>query len=230
MTCQYRVQLGAYVLGAVSVAERESIDRHLGECEACRAELVGLAPLPGLLSRVSADDLDGVAGVAGEPLADAPAQEFPQKPRPRRPPRRWWTLAIAGACLLILAVAAGGLILPGSRHPETTAATVVLAGSDATSGVRATARATAQPWGSGVRLRLQYVQLRAHCRLVVNARNGSREVAGSWVANSRLDNTDIPGASSLGLDEIASMDVYTNTDKPLVHLTPTGSAPGRTGG
>ncbi|MBO0892557.1 MAG: zf-HC2 domain-containing protein, partial [Acidothermales bacterium] len=153
--CERSVQLGAYVLGAVSAAERESIERHLGECEACQAEVVGLAPLPGLLGRVSADD------VAGEPVADTPPPDLPSKAPSRRPGfRRRWVLAIAAACLLVLAVAVGGLILPGSRHPETTAATVVLAGSDVTTGVRATARATPQPWGSGVRLRLQYVQLR----------------------------------------------------------------------
>lgn len=227
MMCDRTVQLGAYVLGAVSAAERESIDKHLDECKICRAELVGFAPLPGLMRRVSADDVDAVAD---EAVADMPPPELPQKLPPRRPARRWWVLAIASACLLILAVAVGGLILPGSRHPETTAATVVLAGDDATTGVKATARATARPWGSGVRLRLQYVQLRAHCSLVVNARNGTTEVAGSWVANSRIDDTDIPGASSLSLNDIASMDVYTNTGKRLVHLTPSGSAPMRTGG
>lgn len=225
MTCEHTVQLGAYVLGAVSAVEREWIDRHLGECETCRAELVGLAPLPGLLSRVPAED------VAGEPAVKAPPPEISSRPRPRRSvSRRGWVFAFAGACLLVLAVAAAGLFLPGSRHPETTAAAVVLTGSDATSGVRGTAKATAQPWGTGVRLRLQYVQLRAHCRLVVNARNGTTEVAGSWVANSSIEDTDIPGASSLRLNEIASMDVYTTTGKRLVHLTPTGSGPTRTGG
>ena len=220
MTCPHTLSLGAYVLGAVSAAEREAIDRHLDECAACRAELVGLAPLPGLLSRVSADDVDG------EPAPDAPPPELPSRPRRRRPAfRHRWVLAIASACLLVLAVAAGGLFLPGSRHPETSAATVVLAGTDATTGVRATARATTQPWGSGVSLRLLYVQPRAHCRLVVNARDGAKEVAGSWVANSSLDDTAIPGASSLRLNDIASMDVYTSTGKRLVHLTPEGSAP-----
>jgi hypothetical protein len=227
MSCAQSVLLGAYVLGAVSVTERESLDRHLNECEICRAELVGLAPLPGLLSRVSVED------IAEQPAADAPPLELPPRPRRRgTTPRRRWVLAMAGACLLILAVAVGGLILPGSRHPETTPATAVLTGSDTTSGVRGTATATAEKWGTGVSLRLQYVTLRAHCRLIVNAQDGTREVAGSWVATSRLDDTDIPGASSVQLNQIASMDVYTSTGKRLVHLTPNGSGtgPARTGG
>ncbi|HEX6446948.1 MAG TPA: zf-HC2 domain-containing protein [Streptosporangiales bacterium] len=227
MSCGQSVLLGAYVLGAVSPAERESVERHLNECETCRAEIVGLAPLPGLLSRVSVDD------IAEQPVADPPPAELPPRPRHRSPMmRRRWVLAIMGVCLLMLVVAVGGLILPGSRHPETSAATAVLTGSDATSGVSGTATVTARRWGTGVSLRLRYVQLSAHCRLVVNARNGTSEVAGSWVATSRLDDTDIPGASSVQLNQIASMDVYTSTGKRLVHLTPNGSGPGatRTGG
>lgn len=227
MSCDQSVLLGAYLLGAVSATERESLDRHLNECKICQAELVGLAPLPGLLSRVSVEDLED------EPAAELPPPELPARPRRRGwMPRRRWVFAMATACLLILAVAVGGLILPGSRHPETSPATAVLTGSDATTGVRGTATVTARRWGTGVSLRLQYVQLSAHCRLVVNTRNGTSEVAGSWVATSRLDDTDIPGASSVRLNQIASMDVYTSTGKRLVHLSPKGSGPGptRTGG
>jgi anti-sigma factor RsiW len=227
MSCSQSVLLGAYLLGAVSPTERESVERHLDECEICRAEIVGLAPLPGLLSRVSVED------IAEQPVEETPPPDLPPRPRHRSPMlRRRWVFAIMGACLLMLAVAVGGLILPGSRHPETSAATAVLTGSDASSGVRGTATVTARRWGSGVSLRLQYVQLSAHCRLVVNARNGTKEVAGSWVATSRLDDTAIPGASSVQLNQIASMDVYTSTGKRLVHLIPNGSGSGatRTGG
>lgn len=226
MSCMETTRLGAYVLGAVSASERESIDRHLSDCETCRAELLGLAPLPGLLSRVSVEDVEGPATEA------VPAPILP--PQPRRNPvrRRAWLLAVAGACLLMLAVVAGGLFLPGSRHPETPATAVVLTGSDNRSGVTGMATASSQAWGTGVRLRLQYVRLNAHCRLVVNARDGGQEVAGSWVATSRLDGTEIPGSSSLSLDDIASMDVYTTTGKRLVHLTRTDATPTetRTGG
>lgn len=227
MSCSQSVSLGAYLLGAMSPAERESVERHLDECETCRAEVVGLAPLPGLLSRVSVED------IAEQPVEDPPPPELPPTPRHRSPVlRRRWVFAFVGTCLLVLAVAVGGLILPGSRQPETPAVTAVFTGNDTASGVRGTATVTPRRWGTGVSLRLQYVQLSAHCRLVVNARNGTSEVAGSWVATSRLDDTDIPGASSVQLNQIASMDVYTSTGKRLVHMTPNGSGPGakRTGG
>ena len=46
-----RVQLGIYVLGAISPADRALVVRHLATCPDCRDELVGLAALPGLLLR-----------------------------------------------------------------------------------------------------------------------------------------------------------------------------------
>jgi len=49
-----RVQLGIYVFGAITPADRATVVRHLATCPNCRDELVGLAGLPGLLLRPSA--------------------------------------------------------------------------------------------------------------------------------------------------------------------------------
>ena len=46
-----RVQLGIYVFGAITPADRAPVVRHLATCPNCRDELVGLAALPGLLLR-----------------------------------------------------------------------------------------------------------------------------------------------------------------------------------
>jgi anti-sigma factor RsiW len=50
--CPYRISIASYVLGALPPAERREVDVHLRTCEECRAELVGLAGLPGLLARL----------------------------------------------------------------------------------------------------------------------------------------------------------------------------------
>jgi predicted lipoprotein with Yx(FWY)xxD motif len=44
-------QLGVYVFGAITPADRATVVRHLATCPGCRDELVGLAALPGLLLR-----------------------------------------------------------------------------------------------------------------------------------------------------------------------------------
>ena len=46
-----RPQLGVYLTGAIGPADRAAVVRHLGACADCRAELAGLAALPGLLRR-----------------------------------------------------------------------------------------------------------------------------------------------------------------------------------
>jgi anti-sigma factor RsiW len=46
-----RAQLGIYVFGAITPADRVTVVRHLATCPQCRDELAGLAGLPGLLLR-----------------------------------------------------------------------------------------------------------------------------------------------------------------------------------
>ncbi|MGH3659897.1 MAG: anti-sigma factor family protein, partial [Micromonosporaceae bacterium] len=52
MTCERAHDDAAYLLGALSAADRDSYELHLGECAECRGELAGLAELPALLSRL----------------------------------------------------------------------------------------------------------------------------------------------------------------------------------
>jgi len=56
-----RLELGAFVLGALDPAEQRAVEAHLAVCGACRAELAELAPLAGLLARVPAEDVDPVS-------------------------------------------------------------------------------------------------------------------------------------------------------------------------
>ena len=58
---QRRFDDGAYVLGALSPAERHAFEEHVGDCGKCRDNLASLAGLPGLLARVPARRFDGTA-------------------------------------------------------------------------------------------------------------------------------------------------------------------------
>jgi predicted lipoprotein with Yx(FWY)xxD motif len=66
-----RVQLGIYVFGAITPADRAPVVRHLATCPNCRDELVGLAALPGLLLRPPAM----AAAYSSDHLAAAPGQD-----------------------------------------------------------------------------------------------------------------------------------------------------------
>lgn len=52
---QYREWSAAYVLGSLDADERAEFETHLASCEECRQDVVSLAPLPGLLSRVESE-------------------------------------------------------------------------------------------------------------------------------------------------------------------------------
>jgi anti-sigma factor RsiW len=72
MTCPRIVALGAYVLGALEREERSRLEAHLETCAVCREELEELAPLPGLLSRLTVDEatvLDAEEGSRAEARA-----------------------------------------------------------------------------------------------------------------------------------------------------------------
>jgi Putative zinc-finger len=74
MTCPRTVALGAYVLGALEREERAELEAHLDTCGICREELDRLAPLPGLLSRLTVEEAEVLESAdpapADMPLAD----------------------------------------------------------------------------------------------------------------------------------------------------------------
>jgi predicted anti-sigma-YlaC factor YlaD len=48
--CVHRLELGAYLIGITTAAERSRIRDHLAECAECRCELNELAPVISLLA------------------------------------------------------------------------------------------------------------------------------------------------------------------------------------
>jgi hypothetical protein len=52
----------AYVLGALSPAERREYEGHLESCERCRRAVEELAPMPGLLARLTPERAEALLG------------------------------------------------------------------------------------------------------------------------------------------------------------------------
>ncbi|WP_042432038.1 anti-sigma factor family protein, partial [Streptacidiphilus anmyonensis] len=78
-TCRESVQLGAYLLGALDPEERAALEAHISGCAECQAELVAMAPLPGLLRHTPFEELDETAAAAQTltPQNLAPPQPTP---------------------------------------------------------------------------------------------------------------------------------------------------------
>jgi hypothetical protein len=101
----------AYVLGALSASERAAYERHLAQCATCAEAVGGLAVLPGLLGRVSpenvpADDEPPTPPADLETRTRAAAvTELSAHRRRRR------NTLIAAAAAFVFAVTAGGFVI-----------------------------------------------------------------------------------------------------------------------
>ena len=208
MSCLMMMSLGVYVLGAADGAERARVEAHLPGCPACQAELMKLAPLPGML-----------AGIPGDMRAqpDPPgrtARQPAQAGTHRRPARPWRAIA-AAACVAAAAGTAGGIWLTDTGAAPRPA-TVTLSATNPATHVSATAVLTPTSWGTSIQLRLRGAPLNVPCRLIARSRAGATEVTGVWAA-WRDGPISVPASAGLRPSDIASLQVAT-TAKTLVTI------------
>ncbi|MEY9847004.1 anti-sigma factor RsiW [Streptacidiphilus sp. BW17] len=240
-TCQESVQLGAYLLGALDPEERSALESHISTCPHCREELLAMAPLPGLLRHTPFDELDESAELAESltpPLTETetPAQPTPTPnavasaestaspvptavPVPHRRPRRR-VLVTAGLVLAGAAAVVGAWVYAGGVHGGTSAppaAAMTWTGSNPTTHVTATASLTPESWGTQMELALGNLPAGITCHLVVHARDGQSETAGTWGSGYNAK-ADIPASTSIGPSDIAGLDVVDGSGTVLVHV------------
>ncbi len=239
-----RPALGVYVLGAVEPADRRLIDQHLVGCSRCRSELAGLAGLPALLGKVSADE---VAGVVEADAAATPGRSWPsgqalrsQLARAARIRRfrlgAWISVAVvvgamAGSGAMAMAVARvhrpSPLAVaqrPLARHAPVSAPVTSGSGyvttarvTDPQTRVSATVRYAREAWGLLIGVRLEGVATGTPCRLEVVDTLGRATTAGGWTVTSP-SGTWYPGSSSLALADVSGF-IVTSGSKVLVVVT-----------
>jgi anti-sigma-K factor RskA len=164
---RYSLLDAAYVLGALSPAERREFEEHLAGCAACQAAVSELAGMPGLLAQVSPDD----AALFAEQTSQAVEDEAPPKTlltahiaEQRKGRRRLVTALVAAAAALV--VIAGGIassvgLLPLGKSPSP----FLLAFSHVQqSAITATVEVVPQPEGTDFRVECQYAAGGVHPR------------------------------------------------------------------
>jgi predicted anti-sigma-YlaC factor YlaD len=188
---EIRRALGVYILGAISPADRSTVERHLARCAGCRAELAGLAALPGRLGSVPAADMTRMAGDerdrAGrdERPADAPLETLLDRTARIRRQLRWRRLAVAAAAVLIVGggTVAGSRVLYGpASRPAASAVpwAVTDTGSDPQTGMSATVRYLRRPWGLALQVQVSGISPGTRCELQVVNASGQDVPAGGW--------------------------------------------------
>lgn len=224
----------AYVLGALSPADRRAYEEHLRHCAACQASVRGLAGLPGLLALTTEDALTGPEhSVPPSVLAGV----LRRVERARR--RRVWAvsgLAAAAAVLMVVVVLA-------VARPD---ATPSAAGSDGAPGVSVSAAPSAVPddtvplaqvlpgpmtatlelddkrWGTAITVICSYEEGMRNSvpyDLAIVDVDGHESSAGSWSGVPGVT-ARVPVATAVPRDRISAFEIRLADGRTILRGTP----------
>jgi len=219
--CPYEMDDGAYILGALSPAERAEFERHLAGCPPCRDSMAQLAVLPGLLGRLDP--------AAARPSATAPPSLLPRvlaavrAKRAARRRRRLFAL-IAGVVLALAGVTAVaiGSQLGGSARIATEIAYLPMTVDGGTSRVDAEVGIQEQQTGTLVAVRCLYygaADRTWHVWLVVFTGDDEAEPIGSWVATGGTP-VEVTAVTHFAPDEIVRIELQTANNTTIAWWSP----------
>lgn len=234
MSCDFAHQDGAYVLGALSPAERLKFEQHLAGCPDCARAVRELAGLPGLLARVDPAVLETPTVEVPVPETLLPALVDGVRRTQRR--RLAVTVGLAAAALVAAAVlplaisgAVGGDRTPAAAPSPTTSSATLPAGRAMVpvggAPVRANVALEEVPWGTRLELTCTYEPVSddyhlpqaATYVLVVRTRDGSIEQVGTWRALEG-QTMHVSAATSASRREIASVEVRATNGQRVLKL------------
>lgn len=201
---QMRESLGAYVLGALDPADRRRVEQHLSHCRDCTNEVARFSPLPGLLGRVSEQEVSAELLVPSDDLLDGVIHKLAEEERSLRTQvRRWRAAAVAASVAAIVAVVVA--VAPWRTEPDRV---IVAADPVATASTAATGQvaAIAWEWGTTVELRAADLPRRDGYVLWAVAEDGRRERAGTWGVTAS-GSAQVRGASSIDRSELDRVEV-----------------------
>jgi len=228
MSCELSHYDGAYVLGALSPAERSEFQAHLAGCDECSRAVQELAGLPGLLGRVPADVLESPGE---EPL---PATLLPALLRETRRTRRRRTRMFIAAAAAAAVVIAGGSVAVGlalgdeggstaTTVPSVpTGRTMELVGPDVMS---ASLALTSVPWGTRLDLSCSYPPPKEASSgpspwtytMFVTTDDGQVEQVATWRALPG-ETMQLAAATAANREDIRSVEIRLMTGEPLLRL------------
>lgn len=226
MSCDFRHDDAAFVLGALPADERAAFLEHLAGCASCTRAVQELAGLPGLLGRVPAEVLAGPPD--REPVPPTLLPALVRRVRRERQ-RRTWT--ILGAAAAIVAAVAGGSVvathaLDDGRPPAV--AQPVIAGEPmqpvGSGSMTANLALTQVAWGTKLELVCHYAEHEkwgkaddANYAMFVRTRGGAVEQVATWRALPGRT-MHLSAATAEGRDDISSVEIRTADGTPVLRL------------
>ncbi|KAA2250924.1 anti-sigma factor [Solihabitans fulvus] len=227
------IELGAYALGVLAEDERRAVEEHLAGCEQCRAELAELTEMQAALGEVPPElFLDGPPD-GGDLLLQRTLREV-RGERTSVGRRRATLLGVAAAAAVVVALGAGIMIgnagdtgssgavavsqQPPPTNPSPPAGTRVGTNTDSTTNVRLSVTVTPAVGWVRVNAAVTGIPAGERCRLVVVAKDGTREVAGSWLVSEKgaKEGSTLDGSALIAPGDVASVQVENVDGKRFV--------------
>ena len=225
-TDEFALYDASYVLGALSPADRREFEDHLKVCPECAGAVGELAGLPGLMSKVSIEQLTAEP----EPVPEMLLPRLARAVRRERRQRRLVVGAAAAAAAALITVGAVGITRPDSPAPPTVTASTPSGSANLAlsavvpSPVTASARLVDMAWGTRIDLTCSYSAKGSYptggsaYALVVIDRSGAEQQVATWSALPNRELT-VLGASSLDRRDIAAVEIRTLSGKAILRLS-----------
>lgn len=214
----------AYVLGALSSAERREFEEHLSGCARCASAVAELAAMPGLLAALpSADavtmlEADSAGGTELEPTPPHILAGLTARVRRRRRARAWGLgIGSVAAAAAIVAATVLPMTINAPAAPTVSASLAQVVRSP----LSASVRLTSVPWGTRIAMTCTYgtessrLSSTAHSStiryaLYITDRSGTTTRVSSWNAGpGSTVHTD--GSVDTAVSEIASVELRSLT-------------------
>src|SRR5919112_3036077 len=217
-------ELGALALGLLDPGRTRAIEEHLATCPTCRRDLEDLTAVTDLLGEVPPEALlDGPPD--GDLVLARTLRQIRTETAARR--RRRFVPQIAAAAAAVAVLLGGGVALGRVTAPEPPVVVAAAPGPDAVTlqgdgvpGVSMTAVVTPAAGWVRVSTAVRGIPPGERCRIIVLARDGRREVAGSWLTSPKgeTEGTQLDGAAIVAPADVAGVAVENEAGEEFVTL------------
>ena len=206
----------AFVLGALSPADRHDYQRHLEQCSTCRKAVAELVPLPGLLAGISPPPSPEPAPPAPTDMLDGMFQKDLEHRRRRR--------ALLGRIAATVATLALVLGIPATlltQTPQDTVAVELAPVTDVYTTMSVDVELKPAAWGTRLAIACEYPPTSAYADpsawygLLVTDTTGVTTQVSTWQAVSD-DVVTLDASTAVDLDDIESLTVVTASGKEIL--------------